>query len=102
MTLPRSFEILVSVLLTYIIMTKARNRRNKRIRLDAARDNLYKLNADLRDQIECRKAVEAVHPRTEPRIKGVWTRSEVRYVMLQATPTDLKLTNHHQRNHRYK
>ncbi|KAG9700012.1 hypothetical protein KCU95_g1043, partial [Aureobasidium melanogenum] len=62
-------------------MTKARNRRNKRIRLDAARDNLYKLNADLRDQIECRKAVEAVHPRTEPRIKGVWTRSEVRGII---------------------
>lgn len=82
-------------------MTKARNRRNKRIRLDAARDDLYKLNADLSDQIECRKAAEAVHPGTKPRIKGVWTRSEVRYVMLQATPTYLKLTHHHQRDYCY-
>ncbi|KAG9952912.1 hypothetical protein KCU85_g1700, partial [Aureobasidium melanogenum] len=62
-------------------MTKARNRRNKRIRLDAARDDLYKLNADLSDQIECRKAAEAVHPGTKPRIKGVWTRSEVRGII---------------------
>ncbi|KAG9568787.1 hypothetical protein KCU71_g7234, partial [Aureobasidium melanogenum] len=62
-------------------MTKARNRRNKRIRIDAARENLHKLNADLSDQIDCRKAAEAVHPGTTPRIKGIWTRSEVRGII---------------------
>jgi hypothetical protein len=51
-------------------MTKARNRRNKRIKIDAARENLHKLNADLSDQIDCRKAAEAVHPGTTPLIKG--------------------------------
>ncbi|KAH0263806.1 hypothetical protein KCU91_g12479, partial [Aureobasidium melanogenum] len=62
-------------------MAKSRNRRNKRIRIDTARENLLKLNADLNDQIECRKAAEAVHPGTEPRMKGVRTRSEVRGII---------------------
>ncbi|KAH0391663.1 hypothetical protein KCU89_g14276, partial [Aureobasidium melanogenum] len=62
-------------------MTRARNRRNKRIRIDAARENLHKLNADLSDQIDCCKAAEAVHPGTTPCIKGIWTRSEVRGII---------------------
>ncbi|KAG9659442.1 hypothetical protein KCU64_g3851, partial [Aureobasidium melanogenum] len=50
-------------------MTKARNRRNKRV------------------EIDCRKAAEAVHPGTTPRIKGIWTRLEVRGII--ATTDDL-------------
>lgn len=76
-------------------MTKSRNRRDKRIKIYAARENLHKLNADLSAEIECRKAAEAVHPGTTPRIKGTWTKSEVRYVMLSATPSHPKLIDHY-------
>lgn len=76
-------------------MTKAHNRCNKRIKIDAARENLHRLNVDLSDQIVCRKAAEAVHPGTTPRIKGIWTRSEIRYVMVSTTPSHLKLIDHY-------
>ncbi|KAH0365366.1 hypothetical protein KCU65_g6182, partial [Aureobasidium melanogenum] len=62
-------------------MTKARNRRKKRILLNAARENIRKLNADLSYQIDSRKAAGAVYPGTEPRVKGVWTQSEVRGII---------------------
>ncbi|CAD0111388.1 unnamed protein product [Aureobasidium uvarum] len=58
-------------------MTK---RREKRIEIDAARENLRKLNTELSDQIACRKQAGAVPPGSAPRIEGVWTRSEVRMV----------------------
>lgn len=76
-------------------MTKSHNRRNKRIRIDAARENLHQLNAKLSGQIGCRKAAEAVHPGETPRIKGIWTKAEVRYVMVSTSRSHPKPIDHH-------